>query len=180
MKQLFFILCLSLSFLSNVPVNKNRIERPQQYKFTFKNKDTVTIKTPDGSLSDSYNDVIVNGKKEIIEAELAFATDEKLVFKRTKSKWTAISISYKDQKVDVPLKILAKIPNIHFKTVALLWGDATKEALESGYFYLRFNVGKVKSFDKYDELRLGFGDKKLTSTKIVKQIESNSTKDFDF
>ena len=109
MKQHFLMVFLCLSFLSNAPLHKDRIERPQQYKFVFRNKDTITLKTPNGSLSDSYNDAIANGKKKIVEAELTFATGEKLFFKKKNSKWVEIFITFKDEKVNVPIN-----PSVYF------------------------------------------------------------------
>jgi hypothetical protein len=175
---LMAILCVFL--LSNTQLHKDRIERPVQYTFLFKNKEKITLKTANGSLSQSVNDDILNGRKEVIEAELTFKTGEKLYFKRNGAKWTDIFIVYDKDTVKVPLKTLIKIPDIHFKTVALLWGDSDKKALESGYFYLRFEIGRIFYFNRFDELHLGFSDKKLNHPKVTKQIDSNSRQDSDF
>jgi hypothetical protein len=180
MKQNTLIVMLGMFLLSNTHIHKDRIERPQQYTFVFKNKKTITLKTPDGSLSQSYNDDILNGKKEMLEAELTFATGEKLYFKRNGTKWTDIFIVYKNDTVKVPLKTVIKISDIHFNTVALLWGDSKKEALESGHFYLIFEIGRVMYYNRFDELHLGFSDKKLTSSKIAKQIDSTTRQDTEF
>jgi hypothetical protein len=180
MRQNTLIVILSVFLLSNTPIHKDRIERPQQYTFVFKNKETTTLKTPDGSMSQSYNDDILNGKKEVLDAELTFATGEKLYFKRSGTKWTNIFIIHKNDTVKVPLKTVMKISDIHFKTVALLWGDSEKKALESRYFYLIFEIGKVMYHNRFDELHLGFSDKKLASSKIAKQIDWRTRQDVEF
>jgi hypothetical protein len=178
----FMALCIlmSIACLSNAPIHKDRIETPKEYRFVFKSKETITFKTPNDSLSQSYNDAIVSGKKQVIEAELTFATGEKLFFKGDGTQWLDIYIAHKKGMVQVPPKTCAKLSIIHFQTVGLLWSDSKKTALESSYFYLKFDIGTKQFFNVYPELHLGFSEKKLSWAEVWTAVADNARQGSDF
>jgi hypothetical protein len=127
-----------------------------------------------------YNDDIVNEKRKLINAELLFSTGEILTFKNNGAKWTDINISYNKKVISIPESTIEKISKIHFMTIALLWDGRDKKAFNANYFYIRFNIGTEKSFNKYPYLELFFSNQIFDKTNIIRQISENSAQWADF
>jgi hypothetical protein len=156
--------------------HKDRIERPISFKFIFNNGEIINVDKSNIILLDS----VVNYKENLAEAQLTFKTGEVLTFKKKYSNWSIIKIVDKNAECIVPKEVIEKIPVIHFQTVALLWGDDAKTALQSGYFYINFDIGLIKSFDHFPNLHLNFNENKFSNAIIYKQVSENSTQRSDF
>ena len=167
------IAIVSVLTISNAFAHKDRIERPMSYLFIFQDNDTIILDHND-SLLKSYSDDIVNGKSDLVQAELVFETGEKIIFKKTGIQWTEINISNKNKFISIPDTTTEKISAIHFATVALVWDGRVKQAFKSSYFYIRFEMGTEKSYDKFPELRLKFSRNKFSSSIILRQINEKS------
>ncbi len=174
---------LTLIFVLNFFVaftHKDRIERPKNYQFVFQNQDTIKLSNPSDSLLKSYSDDIVNGKRQLKSAELLFSTSEKMTFTNDGKNWTEITIADGKKMISIPDTTIIKISEIHFETVALLWNGNDKQAFSASYFYIRFDIGKEKAFDKYPELILSFSGLKFFKSIIWRQISENSKQRTDF
>jgi hypothetical protein len=181
MKKIRIILTflLALNF-SGVFAHRDRIERPITYRFVFQNQNLIVLSNPSDSVLKVYSNDIENGKRKLISAELLFSTGEILTFKNDGAKWTEISISYDKKVINIPNRIIEKISEIHFMTIALLWDGIDKNAFDASYFYIRFDIGTKKSFNKYPYLELFFRSKTFNGAKITRQINENSTQWADF
>ena len=175
MKQILIILTSILTLATtNIYAHKDRIERPIEYIFIFQNNDTFTIKSQNDSLLQSINLDIVNHKRELVETQLSFETGEKIIFKYENSKMTSIRIERDNTKIFVPKETIEKITEVHFLTISLLWDGDYKKAFEASYFYIQFDMGTEKSYDKYPYVQLSFLDNEFSKSIIWRQINENS------
>lgn len=172
---MILIFALTSSF-----VHKDRIEKPKTYRFVFLDHETITLDNPSDSILTSYSNDIVNRKRKLVRAELFFKTGETLFFETDGDKWTAIKISDAKKQFTVPGETIAKIPEIHFVTVALLWDGLGERAFNASYFYIRFDIGIEKSFNKYPELNLSFSGKRFSKPTIWRQTSNSSRQWSDF
>lgn len=175
LKKIKFILTLifALNFLT-VFAHKDRIERPTTFLFVFQNQDTFKLNNPSDSLLKSFSEDIVNGKRKLQSAELFFETGEKMTFKNNGTSWTEIKITDGKKVIAIPETTIKKISEIHFATIALLWNGNDKQAFSASYFNVRFDIGKIKDFNKYPELNLSFTGQKFSNANIWRQINLNS------
>ena len=174
---------LTLIFALNFFVafaHKDRIERPTTYLFVFQNQDTIKLSNPSDSLLKSYSDDIVTGKRKLKSVELLFATGERMTFTNDGKNWMEIKIADSKKVITIPDTTIKKISEIHFATVALLWNGNDKQAFSSSYFYIRFDLGTEKSYNKYPELHLSFSGQKFSKSIIWQQISENSKQWTDF
>jgi hypothetical protein len=174
MRQILFILIFiscSLSLLAN----KDRIERPKTYTFIFQNKDTVFLDSPNDSVLKSYTQNIIIRKKYLVEAYLTFKTGETLILKGNGNEWTSIKIKINNREIEVPGKILRKISEIHFGSVALLWNGLYESASAAEDFHIQFDMGVQKSFEKYPYLQFFFTIKAFREANIWRQVDERST-----
>lgn len=178
-KQLLgtFVLLFSLSF---VYAHKDRIEKPKIYRFIFQGNDTINLSNPNDSLLKVYCDQIINHKKYLIEVQLTFNTKEKLNFNYKNNKLETIRIFNKDVVFIVPKETINKISEINFQTLAFLWDGNYKSAFEANYFYIQFDIGTEKSFDKLPYVQLFFSGKKFSKSIIWRQISENTKQWEDF
>jgi hypothetical protein len=160
--------------------HKDRIERPTTYQFVFQNQDTIKLSNPSNSLLKSYSDSIVNGKRKLQSAKLSFATGETLTLKNDGKNWTEIKIADGKKVITIPDSIIKKISKIHFATIALLWDGNDKQAFSASYFYLQFDIGTLKAFNKYPYLQLSFSEKTFRKAIIWRQISENSKQWTDY
>jgi len=172
-------LIFALNFLTAF-AHKDRIERPTTYQFVFQNQDTIKLSNPSDSLLKSYSDDIVSGKRKLQSAKLLFATGEIMTFKNNGTNWTEIIIADDNKVITIPDTTIKKISEIHFATIALLWNGNDKQAFNSSYFYVRFDIGTVKDFNKYPELNLSFSGQKFSKAIVWRQISENSKQWKDF
>jgi hypothetical protein len=181
MRQIKTILTIIffLSFLGAYP-NKDRGSIPVTFIFIFQNNDTTKLNNPSDSLLRIYSDDIINHRKELIKTELSFKSGEILTLKTEGSRWTSIIISDGKMEISIPDTIIEKISEIHFNTVWLAWSSNSEKAFTAGYFYLRFEIGKERSFYHYPELKLYFSEQKYTKATITRQVDINKRRDSDF
>ncbi|MCF6132225.1 hypothetical protein [Flavobacterium wongokense] len=149
---LLLILFLSLG---NAYANKNRIERPQTYKFTLDNKEVVTFKASDPLIA-SYCDEIASGQIKIIEAELTYKTGEIITARYNGNDWLSINIAYNGEYATVPKMVLKKITTIRFNTLNILWGQDDKKAFEASSFFIQFEMGFVPVYQKLPKVDISF------------------------
>lgn len=160
--------------------HKDRIERPSMYRFVFQNQDTIIFSTHSDSLLKSYSDDMVNGKRTLQSANLFFSTGEIITFITNGTNWTEINITDGKNVISIPDSTIKKISEIHFATVALLWDGNEKQAFTSSYFYVCFDIGTFKDFNKYSELNLNFTGQKFSKAIVWRQISENSKQWKDF
>jgi hypothetical protein len=163
---------LILTFV-NIYANKDRIERPESFKFIFENNEVVNLSPTDSNLK-IYCDEIVSQKRKLIEAQLSYKTGEIVILKYNGKNWTSIKISYKNKKVSVPKKVLKKITEINFSTLNLVWASDNEVAFKSSYFFIEFDLGKVKAFNKLPYLVISFEKIKFSNCVIWNQISEKS------
>jgi len=182
-KSIFtFILVLTFA---KIYAHKDRIEKPQLFKFTFENKEVVKLNSSDPKLKIFCNE-IVSRKRKLVEAQLTYKTGEIITVKYDGKNWTSIKISNKTEDIFIPKNVLKKITEIHFSTLSLLWSGDNESAFNSSYFYITFEIGTIKYFNELPSLSIFFedpiffGDKKFSKCTIEKQVEENSTQSFNF
>ena len=163
---------LMLTF-ANIYANKDRIEKPKSFKFTFEKNEVINLSFSDPRLG-MYCDEIVNKKKKLVEAQLTYETGEIITVKYNGKKWTSITISYKDEDLSVPKKVLKKITEIHFSTLNLDWSSDNEIAFYSSYFFIEFDLGIVKSFNKLPQLNINFEKMKFSNCVIWKPVDEKS------
>lgn len=164
---------------ANIYANKDRIERPQSFKFTLVNNEVVNFNSTDSNLK-MYCDDIVSGKIKIIEAQLNYKTGEIITAKYDGKNWTSIKITYNGIEVSIPKKTLKKIPEIHFSTLNLVWSSDNEVAFKSSYYMLQFEIGTVKYFNKLPSLNVNFEKRKFTNCVIWKPVKENAKQWSDF
>ena len=149
--------------LSNGYAHKDRIERPNTYRFIFESNDTITFRNPNDPLIDVYIKDMVKGKRHLVEAQLTFGTGEILTLSHDGTKWRAIRIAYKNDVAFVPKMIMEKIPEIHIQRIALLWDGRFQRAFTANCFYVQFDLGTRESSKK---LQLFFSGNEFTKAII--------------
>lgn len=169
---------LILTF-ANIYANKDRIERPQSFKFTLVNNEVVKFNSTDSNLK-MYCDDIVSGKIKIIEAQINYKTGEIITAKYDGKNWTSIKITYNGIEVSILKKTLKKIPEIHFSTLNLVWSSDNEVAFKSSYYMLQFEIGTVKYFNKLPSLNVNFEKRKFTNCVIWKPVEEIAKQWSDF
>jgi hypothetical protein len=180
MKHLKVILTIKflLCFLT-IYASKDRIERPNIYKFIFQNNDSIRLIKPTDSILNIYSNYIIGNTIQLIEAELSFETGEILTIRKKENKWTMIKITDEKKEFIIPEETLQKISAIHFSTIALLWDGGDQKALTASYFYISFETGTNKSFGKYPQLQLMFSGGKFSKSTIFRKISEISSKYID-
>ncbi|TDP02453.1 hypothetical protein [Flavobacterium sp. 245] len=172
---LTFILVLTFA---NIYAHKDRIEKPQSFKFTFENKEVVKLNSSDSKLKTFCNE-IVSRKRKLVEAQMTYKTGEIVTAKYDGKNWTSIKISNKTEDLFVPKNVLKKITEIHFSTLSLLWSGDSEYAFNSSYFYIKFDIGRVKYFNELPSLSINFENKKYSNSEIWKKVSTNSTQGAD-
>ncbi len=163
-----------ISIYSNSHAHKDRIERPNTYRFIFENNDTVIFRDPKDPLINVYSEDIVKGKRHLVEAQLTFETGEILTLSHNGTSWSAIRIAHNNKVVYVPKMILQKIAEIHLQSIALLWDGNARSAFTANYFYIEFYLGTKKLFEKLPSLQLFFSGNEFTKATLWKQTSINS------
>ncbi len=164
--QLFFLFLLCCSTAS---AHHYITEKPHKYVFVFRNNDTIALSNPSDSLLDAYNNYIIQNKKNLRQAILTFDGGETLTFICHKNKWKSIKVSDGTHEVAIPDSVVQKIDDIHFSTAVLVWSGSERRPFGTGYFYIRFDTGTEKVFNKYPWLNLIIANYKYLKTLIWKQ-----------
>lgn len=171
---------LLLFFVSFSFAHKDRISLPKTFIFVFKNKDAVKLNSVDKDLISKYSADIANKKVDLTYAQIIFEDGEIAIFKRTADKWTSISLTDGKEIVSVPAPTINKISEIHFESLGLLWDGTYKKPFTASYFYLKFDIGNEKAFNKYPQLELFFSGQKYTKANITRQISDDTQQDSPF
>nr|WP_199001325.1 hypothetical protein [Flavobacterium sp. ASV13] len=151
---------------------RDRIERPKKFKFIF-NDETLDIDSTDDRLQ-LLNDKILNKEKQIVEVNLTYNTGEIITVKCNGNNWTSIQIFSNNKSFEIPVEVLSKIKEIHFLTLNLLW-SGENDAVNSSYFYIRFDMGMQTNYNKLPYLQLLFSNQKFSNAEIYRQISDYSS-----
>lgn len=179
-RQILYTILTFIFAWTTASAHKDRIEKPKTYRFTFLDGQTITLNNASSSTLTTYCKDIVDGKRNLLKAELTFSTGETLTLEGNGDKWTMIQISDGKREIRIPELTIRKIPVIHFQTIALLWDGRDEKAFKASYFYIRFDIGSEKSFKKYPELHLSFSENEFTKSEVWRPTTENTTQRTDW
>lgn len=110
---------------------------------------------------------------------VSFKTGERATFVVSNSVVTAITLRIGSADYAVPASECAKLRDIRFESVSLLWKGAYKSAAEADYFYLRFEMGaeSARTFGELPRVQLMFRDRKFDGMKVTKKTAQNVWRD---
>jgi hypothetical protein len=149
----YFLIVLAIIIVATFFNNKERKEKPINFRFIFENgsiEDLDPESDPmEKEMLKTLNDEILFGKRKLKEAYVKFENGELVTLNYSGVNLSALKVSFKNQEVLVPWKVLSKIKGIHYNTFTLLWEGRSKEALSARYFIIRFSTEAEKVFDKY-------------------------------
>lgn len=165
---------LLLIFCSFNSVHKDRIEKPISVDLILENGHKLTWKELTKTKLCKLNLEIDSKSIILSKAVFKFKTGEVLTLIGNGHSWKEIQISFKNQKLEVPEKVVKKINEIDFSTLSLLWSDDSNKAFESNNFYIKMQIGKKKYFGKLPELELSFENDKFSEAIIWKGVDENS------
>ena len=173
-KKIIILIPTLILLMSNVYADNYRMGRPIRFTFVFDNQDTALLTNTNRASMNSICTEILEGKRNLVTAILSFETDEQLTFKYINNKLTEIKIvdNYKD--VTVTKKIVNKLQEIHFQSIALLWDGRDKKAFNAKYFMIQFEMGTETYCGKYPYIQLNFSDKKFSNAINWRQVNENS------
>lgn len=169
-KMIFLI--FTLFAFGVIYAHKDRVEIPQRLVFILKSKEVIRFESADSKLEE-FCEEIVGGKKEISEVQLYYKTGEVVTVQNDGKNWKLFKITFKGKTLYVPQDKLKKIPEIHFSTLNLFW-SGERNAFNSHYLCLRFDIGTKRSFDVLPNLELHFENRKFTKSEIWAQTSENS------
>lgn len=162
----YTLLLLLLFSVVSAHAHLNRSEKPKSMIFIFQNKDTLRLNNADDSLRKAYNHYIIQQRKKLREVRLTFEAGETLTVTADKHKWTAIKITDGKHEVSIPDSTLRKLTEIHFATLSLVWSGSESRPFGNGYFYIRFDMGTKKTFNRYSWLNLIIADYRYSKALI--------------
>lgn len=180
LKLIYLFLIFLFINLLVLNAHKDRIEFPKSYIFIFKDNKSLKVTNSKDPMLKVYSKDILNKNQKIKMYEIYFSSGEKLTLESNGKKWTQIYITHNNKKLVIPNYILKKIPKINFETIALLWNGNYKNSFNSNYFYLQFDIGSEKTFDKLPYLKLIFADNEFSNAEIYQQTDWNTTQIKDF
>jgi len=180
MKNKPILLVLLLILLSFAPLHKDRIEKPISVDFYLRNGNKILWnELTEQKLAKIDLDVNA-GRIKLSKAIFKFETGETLTLIGNGHSWTKIQISFKNQTLEVPSATIKKISEINFSSIALLWSDDSKKAVESKSFRIQMKIGKVKSFGNLPLLDLSFENDAFSDAVIWRSTDENSIQWSDF
>jgi hypothetical protein len=109
-----------------------------------------------------------------------FKTGERVAFSISDASVSAIALRIGTADFSVPEKECAKLRDIRFDTVSLVWNGSFASAAKADYFSLEFEMGKenARAFGELPRVRLMFRDGKFTGSAVTKKIGQDSWQDF--
>lgn len=179
-KYVYLFLIFLFINLHVLNAHKDRIEFPKSYIFIFKDNKSVNVNNSKDTLLKVYSKDILNKKQKIKMCEIYFSKGEKLILESNGKIWFQISIKIGNKNLFVPINILKKIPKINLETISLLWNGNYKNTFTANYFYLKFDIGNKKTFDKLPYLKLIFENNKFSYAEIYRQTDWNTIQIEDF
>lgn len=107
---------------------------------------------------------------------VSFKSGERATFVVSNSVVTAITLRIGSADYAVPTAECAKLRDIRFESVSLLWNGSYKSAAKADYFYLRFDMGadSARAFGELPKVQLMFRDRKFGGTKVTRKITHNT------
>ncbi|MCR4029226.1 MULTISPECIES: hypothetical protein [Flavobacterium] len=156
-----------------IHAHKDRIERPKSFVFVLSSKKAIRFNSNDSKL-EKFCDEVISGKQKILGAKLFYETGEVVTIVTKGKKWNLLRITFNEKSIDVPQKILNKIPEIRFQTLNLLWSGESN-AFDSSYCYLEFEIGVKQMFGEFPSLHLFFENMRFSKSEIYFKISEDST-----
>jgi hypothetical protein len=110
---------------------------------------------------------------------VSFKTGEQATFVISNSVVTAITLHIGSTDYPVPAAECAKLRDIRFESVTLLWDGSYKSAVEADYVYLRFEMGteSARAFGELPQVQLMFRGRKFEETTIRRKKAQNTWQD---
>jgi len=110
---------------------------------------------------------------------VSFKTGERATFVISNSLVTAITLHIGSTDYAVPAAQCAKLRDIRFESVTLLWNGSDKSAAKADYFYLRFDMGteSAKAFGELPRVQLMFRAGKFAETTVTKKTAKDTWQD---
>ena len=107
---------------------------------------------------------------------IIFEPGDRATFVITNSVVTNITLHIGSKDYAIPAAECAKLRDIQFESVALLWNGSYKSAAEADYFYLRFDMGteSAKAFGELPRVELVFKGRKFEEATIKKKTASDT------
>ncbi len=110
---------------------------------------------------------------------ISFKTGDRATFVISNSVVTAITLHIGSADYAVPAAECAKLRDIRFDTVTLLWNGSYKSAAEADYFYLRFDMGtqSARAFGELPRVQLMYRAGKFAETTVTKKTAQDTSRD---
>lgn len=107
---------------------------------------------------------------------VSFKTGERATFVISNSVVTAITLHIGSTDYAVPPVECAKLQDIRFESVALLWNGSYKSAATAEYFYLRFDMGaeSARVFGELPRVQLMFRGRKFEEASITRKTAQDT------
>ncbi len=115
------------------------------------------------------------GHKDRIEPTrtltVGFKTGETATLAISDSAIASVTLHVGAADYTVPQGVCAKLRDIRFETVSLLWNGSFECASKADYFYLRFDMGseRARSFGELPRVQLRFRDAKFADATVMKK-----------
>jgi hypothetical protein len=110
---------------------------------------------------------------------IAFKTGERVTFTISEDAISAITVRVGMTDFAMPAKECAKLKDVRFETVSLLWDSRSPSAAKARYFYLQFDMGKetARAFGELPRVELMFRDRKFDESTVRKKIAEDTWQD---
>ena len=110
---------------------------------------------------------------------ISFKTGDRATFVISNSVVTAITLHIGYADYAVPATECAKLRDIRFDSVTLLWNGSYKSAAEADYFYLRFDMGaeSARAFGELPRVQLMYHAGKFEETTVTKKTAQDTWQD---
>ena len=110
---------------------------------------------------------------------VSFKTGDRATFVISNSVVTAITLHIGSADYAVPAAECAKLRDVRFESVALLWNGSYKSAAEADYFHLRFDIGaeSARAFGELPRVQLMFHNRKFERTSVTKKTAQDTWQD---
>jgi hypothetical protein len=107
---------------------------------------------------------------------VAFKTGETATFALSDGKIVAVTLHVGDSDSSVPKGECAKLRDVRFETVSLLWNGSHESAAKANYFYLTFDMGaeQARAFGELPSVHLMFRDGKFAEATVTKKTAEDT------
>jgi hypothetical protein len=103
--------------------------------------------------------------------ELGFEHGSKVKFKLSEGKILDLTVVVTHSALSVPQAVCAKLKNVHFETVVLVYGGHTEAISQDDWFLVRFSVGHESDrfMNLLPEVEIQFRDGKFYYASITRR-----------